>query len=126
MKKPNKTHTLLHLAAALSLGLCLVAPTSSLRAETSPGDDSGPANTRDSTGIITAVSPGQSITVDSKRGPFTYRLGRDLHVSGADSKPLTIEQVHKGQKATVYYYHRGGEDTVARLVILADKSAKTH
>ena len=44
----------------------------------------------------------------SRRGPFTYRLGPDLHVIGPDNQRLKIGDVHAGQEATVYYYQRDG------------------
>ena len=59
-----------------------------------------------------------TITVNSRRGPFTYQLGPDLHVLGADGKAIKVEQVRKGQTVTVYYYKRLGQETVARIVVL--------
>lgn len=124
MKIPNKpTHPFRHLLAALSLGCCLLAPASLLHAGTSPGDDSSSSTTDDSTGVVTAISPGNSITVKSRRGPFTYVFGTDVHAFGADAKPIKADQVHKGDQVTVYYYHRGGEDKVARIAVLPEKAA---
>ena len=126
MKKPNqRTHPFRHILAALSLGCCVLAPASLLNAETSPGDDTSSSTTRDSTGVVTAISPGASITVKSRRGSFTYVFGSDVHVFGPDATPMGVEQVHKGEKVTVYYYHRGGEDKVARIAVLSDKNTKT-
>ena len=67
---------------------------------------------------LRAQAPQQTITVNSRRGPFTYRLGRDLHVVGLDGKPAKISAVRVGQKVTVYYYLRDGQETVARIVVL--------
>ena len=60
----------------------------------------------------------------SRRGPFTYRLGQDLHVIGADNQRLKIGDVHEGQQATVYYYQRDGEPTVARIVLIKETGKK--
>ena len=92
-----------------------------VRAQAPTGPDTSSSTTEDSTGKVTAVS-GTSISVTSRRGPFTYRLGQDLHVIGADNQRLKISDVHKGQEATVYYYQRDGQPTVARIVLL--KAAK--
>ena len=56
------------------------------------------------------------ITVDGRRGPFTYRLGLDLHITGPDNHPLKIIQVLAGGEATVYCYIRDGQQTVGRIV----------
>ena len=93
-----------------------------VRAQAPTGPDTSSSTTEDSTGTVTAVSAA-TISVTSRRGPFTYRLGPDLHVIGPDNQRLKIGDVHKGQKATVYYYLRDGEATVARIVVL--KEAKT-
>lgn len=125
MKTQTTTHcTIRPLLAALVVGSCVLASATFLRAETSPGDDSSPSNTRDSTGVVTAISPGADITVASRRGPFTYQFGNDVHVFGADSKPTSLDQVHRGERVTVYYYHRGGAEKVARIVVLGEQVTK--
>ena len=124
-KKRNKHHPSVSLIGAVSLGLCILSPVGSLRAQAPEGADTTSSTTNDSTGIVTAVSADETVTVKSRRGPFTYRLGRDLHVVGPDGKPRKIAQVHQGQKVTVYYYHRDGQETVARLVILESKHPKS-
>ena len=95
--------------------------TGTLRAQAPEGPDTTSSTTDDSTGKVTGITPNQTVTVDSRRGPFTYRLGRDLHVVGPDGKPTKVETVHVGQKVTVYYYMRDGQPTVARLVVLKEK-----
>ena len=72
---------------------------------------------------MTAVSA-TTISVTSRRGPFTYRLGQDLHVVGPDNQRLKIGDVHEGQQATVYYYLRDGEPTVARIVVIKEADRK--
>ena len=124
MKTINKHRSLRSFSATLLVGSCLLFPLSLLHAETSPGDDSSPTNTRDTTGIVTAYSPGVSITVKGPRGPFPYLAGRDMRIIGPDGKPLAVKQVHRGEKVTVYYYRRDGEDTVSRLVVLDKSGAK--
>ena len=96
----------------------LLAP-ALLRAQAPTGPDTSSSTTEDSTGKVTAVSS-DTISVTSRRGPFTYRLGQDLHVIGADNRRLKIGDVHAGQRATVYYYQRDGEPTVARIVLLKE------
>ena len=91
------------LAAAFALPL-------NLRAQAPEGPDTTSSTTEDSTGKVTGIAPGQTITVDSRRGPFTYRLGRDLHVVGPDGKAEKVDEVRVGQEVTVYYYMRDGED----------------
>ncbi len=88
------------------------------RAQAPEGPDTTSSTTEDSTGKVTGITPLQSITVDSRRGPFTYRLGRDLHIVGPDGKPMKVDQVQVGQKVTVYYYLRDGQETVARIAVL--------
>ena len=90
-----------------------------LRAQAPTGPDTSSSTTEDSTGKVTAVSA-STISVTSRRGPFTYRLGQDLHVIGPKNRRLKIGDVHAGQEATVYYYQRDGEPTVARIVILKE------
>ncbi len=98
--------------------------TADLRAQSPAGPDTSSSTTEDSTGNVTAVTPNQTVSVTSRRGPFTYRLGRDLHVVGPDGKPMNIEGVHVGQKVTVYYYVRDGAQTVARIVVLEAEAKK--
>ena len=124
MKTPSKSHPFLHFAATLAVGCCLLFSASFLRAETAPGDDTSPTNTRDTTGIVTAYSPGVSITVKGRRAPFAYLAGRDMRIIGSDGKPLNADKVHRGEKVTVYYYRRDGSDTVSRLVVLDQSAAK--
>ena len=106
-------------------GLAFVSLAGGVNAQAPTGPDTSSSTTEDSTGRVTAVSSA-SISVTSRRGPFTYRLGQDLHVIGPDNQRLKIGDVHEGQEATVYYYLRDGEPTVARIVVLkeAGKSKK--
>ncbi len=90
----------------------------SLRAQAPEGPDTTSSTTEDSTGKVTGITPNQTITVDSRRGPFTYRLGRDLHVVGPDGKSMKLDGVKVGQEVTVYYYMRDGQQTVARIAVL--------
>ena len=103
------------LAAAMA-----VAPFTavSLRAQAPEGPDTTSSTTEDSTGKVTAIAPNQTISVTSRRGPFTYRLGRDLHVVGPDGKSMKADGVRVGQEVTVYYYMRDGQETVARIAVL--------
>ena len=113
-------------AAALSFGMGVVAVllgNVGLRAQAPTGPDTSSSTTEDSTGKVTAVSA-TTISVTSRRGPFTYRLGQDLHVIGADNQRLKIGDVHEGQQATVYYYQRDGEPTVARIVLIKETGKK--
>ena len=103
---------------AIAMGLFLAGPVGGLRAQAPAGPDTTESTTEDSTGTVLAVRPYQTITVNSRRGPFTYRLGLDLHIIGPDNRPLKIKQVAEGDKVTVYYYIRDGQQTVARLVVL--------
>ncbi len=94
-----------------------------LHAQAPTGPDTSSSTTEDSTGKVTAVSA-TTISVNSRRGPFTYRLGPDLHVIGPDNQRLKIGDVHQGQQATVYYYQRDGEPTVARIVVIKEPDRK--
>ena len=105
------------LAAVLFTGFVL-GSTNGLLAQAPTGPDTTESTTNDSTGIVTSVAPHRTITVDSRRGPFTYRLGQDLHITGPDNHPLKITEVHAGDEATVYYYIRDGQQTVGRIVVL--------
>ncbi|MBE7156857.1 MAG: hypothetical protein INR62_00220 [Rhodospirillales bacterium] len=86
------------------------------------GPDTTESTTEDSTGLVTSVSPYSTITVEDRKGPFTYRLGLDLHVSGPDNRPLKITEVHAGDEVTVFYFYRSGHPTVSRLVVLRRSS----
>jgi hypothetical protein len=89
-----------------------------LRAQAPFGPDTTESTTDDSTGIVTGVALYHAITIRDRRGPFTYRLGQDLHVNGPDNRPLRITEVRPGDEATVYYYFRDGLPTIGRIVIL--------
>ena len=104
-------------AAVLSTGFIL-GSVNELLAQAPTGPDTTESTTNDSTGTVTSVAPHRTITVDSRRGPFTYRLGQDLHITGPDNHPLKITEVHAGDEATVYYYIRDGQQTVGRIVVL--------
>jgi hypothetical protein len=109
------------LKVAALAALIAAAPflTGELRAQAPEGPDTSSSTTEDSTGKVTAITPHGTISVDSRRGPFTYRLGRDLHVVGLDGKPAKVDAVQIGQKVTVFYYMRDGQATVARITVLA-------
>ena len=104
--------------AAVAIGLLLPGSVGGLSAQAPAGPDTTESTTEDSTGIVLSVAPYRTITVDSRRGPFTYRLGLDLHITGPDNHPLKIKQVAEGDKVTVFYYIRDGQQTVARIVVL--------
>ena len=106
-------------ALAAAVGLTLLPWSHPVSAQAPTGPDTSSSTTEDSTGKITAVSD-TTISVTSRRGPFTYRLGQDLHVIGADNQRLKIGDVHAGQEATVYYYQRDGQPTVARIVLIKE------
>ena len=107
--------------AAACLGSSFIR--SRLPAQAPAGPDTTSSTTEDSTGTITAVS-GTTVSVTSRRGPFTYRLGQDLHVIGAKNQRLKISDVHAGQEVTVYYYQRDGQPTVARIVLIKEALKK--
>ncbi len=115
MRSPSIVACFVLGALLAALLFCLPAGT---RAQAPEGPDSTSSTTEDCTGLVTAVDPRLSITVKSRRGPFTYRLGLDLHITGPDNHPLEIFQVHPGDEATVFYYYRDGWPTVARIVVL--------
>ena len=100
------------------MGLLLVGSIGDLRAQAPSGPDTTDSTTEDSTGTVLSVGSDRTITVNSRRGPFTYRLGLDLHIIGPDARPLKLKQVAEGDEVTVYYYLRDGQQTVARLVVL--------
>ena len=115
-----KTHrrlSLVFVAALVSLSVAPWAQTTA-RGQDDSQENTSSSTTYDSTGRVTAISPPLTITVNSHRGPFTYQLSPDLHVLGAEGKPIKVEQVHKDQTVTVYYYKRLGQETVARIVVL--------
>ena len=120
MKTTNKHRSFRRYAA----GCCLLLSASFLRAETAPGDDTSPTNTRDTTGGVTAYSPGVSVTVKGRKAAFVYQAGRDMRIIGSDGKPLDPKMVHPGEKVTVYYYRRDGSPTVSRLIVLDKHAAK--
>ena len=97
----------------------------SAQAQDLEGPDTSESTTRDSTGIVTNIAPLTSITVDSRGGPFTYRLGLNLHITGPDNKPLKANEVRPGDEATIYYYYRNGALTVGRIVVLKRAAAAT-
>ena len=104
------------------LGLLLPTAPGFLRAQAPEGPDTTSSTTNDSTGVVTSVLPLRTITVNDRRGPFTYRLGPDLHITGPDNRPRQITQIHPGDEATVFYYIRDGWQTVARIVVLHEGS----
>ena len=113
-------------SAALLLGVVAVSlflGGVGLHAQAPTGPDTSSSTTEDSTGKVTAVSA-TTISVTSRRGPFTYRLGPDLHVIGPDNQRLKIGDVRQGQQATLYYYQRDGEPTVARIVVIKEPDRK--
>ena len=89
-----------------------------LPAQAPEGPDTTESTTEDSTGTVVSVSPSFTVTVTDRRGPFTYRLGQDLHIFGPDNHSLKIEEVHPGDEVTVFYYFRDNHPTVARMVVL--------
>ncbi len=109
--------------AAPVFGLALLLSPSLSRAQAPTGPDTSSSTTEDSTGKITAVSD-TTVTVNSRRGPFTYRLGNDIHVIGPKDQHYKVSDIHVGQQATVYYYLRDGMPTVARLVVISEASRK--
>lgn len=99
-------------------------PTGLLRAQDESENNTTSSTTYDSTGTVTAISSPLTMTVDSRRGPFTYQIDPDVHVFTAARKSGTIHDVRVGQKVTVYYFKRVGQETVARVVILQDAAKK--
>ena len=94
-----------------------------LRAQDDNEENTTSSTTYDSTGKVTAISAPVTITVNSRRGPFTYQIAPDVFVFKADNKVGRIGDVHAGQTVTVYYYKRLGQETVARVVILKPAKA---
>ena len=108
----------LFLFGVVALAGLACGPGRGLRAQAPEGPDTTESTTEDSTGTVTDVSPNFTITVTDRKGPFTYRLGQDLHISGPDNHPLKITEVQPGDEVTVYYYFRDNRPTVARIVVL--------
>ncbi len=113
------------LLAGLALILIALGSASAGHAQDLEGPDTSESTTRDSTGTVVNIAPLTSITVDSRGGPFTYRLGSDLHITGPDNKPLKANEVRPGDEATVFYYYRNGALTVGRIVVLKRATATT-
>lgn len=119
-----KTSRLLSCAFALAMFLGVTLPGGgTLRAQDESDNNATSSTTYDSTGKVTAINPPSTITVDSRRGPFTYRIAPDVFVFKADNKPGRIRDVHVGQTVTVYYYKYVGQETAARVVILKPETA---
>jgi hypothetical protein len=108
------------------LAVFTLVPAPIVRAQSPGQPDTTDSTTEDSTGIVTGAPRLGIITVNSQRGPFTYRLGLNLHVTGPDNKPLKIGQVQAGDEATVFYYLRDGYPTVGRIVVLKRAVAADH
>ena len=121
-----KTPRYLPLAVIVLAFLAWMAlPGHSLRAQDESENNTTSSTTYDSTGKVTAISAPLTITVNSRRGPFTYQIAPDVYVFKANNKAGGIGDVHVGQKVTIYYYKRLGQETVARVVILKpEKAAK--
>ena len=94
-----------------------------LHAQDESENNTTSSTTYDSTGKVTAISSPLTITVASRRGPFTYQIDQDVHAVGASGKPIKIDEVRVGQTVTVYYYKHLGQETVARLVVLKTQKA---
>ena len=119
-----KTPRCLPLAAAvLALSVWVSLPGGILRAQDESDNNATSSTTYDSTGKVTAINAPSSITVDSRRGPYTYRISPDVFVYRADRKAGGIRDVRVGQTVTVYYYKYVGQETVARVVILKPVTA---
>ena len=119
MKVPRVPWSVFKLAV---LALMLL-PGGILLAQDESENNATSSTTYDSTGKVTAISPPSTITVASRRGPFTYRIDPDVNVYKADNKPGRIRDVRVGQTVTVYYYKYVGQETVARVVILQPAKA---
>ena len=110
-------------AAVLALVLWVPAGSRILHAQDENENNTTSSTTYDSTGKVTAIAAPVTITVDSRRGPFTYQIDADVHVFKADNKAGGLGDVHVGQRVTVYYFKRLGQETVARVVILKPEGA---
>ena len=113
------------LVATLLLLCCWLAGGRSLRAQDESENNTTSSTTYDSTGRVTAISAPLTMTVDSRRGPFTYQIDPDVHVYRADEKAGTLRDVRIGQQVTVYYFKRLGLETIARVVILKPAATGT-
>ena len=112
-------------AALLAWTLWMPAGSNRLHAQDESENNTTSSTTYNSTGKVTAISAPLTITVDSRRGPFTYQLDPDVHVYKADNKAGGLGDVRVGEQVTVYYFKRLGQETVARVVILKpEKTAK--
>ncbi len=118
------SRSLLLVVAGLTLLPWMPLPGGVLRAQDESENNNTSSTTYDSTGKVTAISAPLTITVDSRRGPFTYQISPDVFVFKADAKPGRIGDVRVGQTVTVYYYKRVGQETVGRVVIHADAAKK--
>ena len=103
---------------AVAVAAFALGPVTEARAQAPEGPDTTESTTEDSTGTVTNVSSNFTITVTDRRGPFTYRLGQDLHIFGPDNHPLKITEVSPGDEVTVFYYFRDNHPTVGRMVVL--------
>ncbi len=115
---------LFSLGVAALVGFAL-GPVAGLRAQAPEGPDTTESTTEDSTGTVVDVSPHFTITVTDRQGPFTYRLGQDLHVFGPDNHPLKITEISPGDRVTVFYYFRDNHPTVSRMVVLQRGKPRT-
>ena len=111
-------------AVVLASLILWVSPGGTLRAQDDIEENTSPSTTYDSTGKVTAISAPLTVTVDSRRGPFTYQIDPDVHVFRSDNKPGTLRDVRVGQKVTVYYFKRLGQETASRVVILKPNAAQ--
>ena len=103
---------------AVAFAAATFGPLTRLSAQAPEGPDTTESTTEDSTGTVVAISPSFTITVTDPKGPFTYRLGQDLHIFGPDNRPLKIDEVRPGDRVTVFYYFRDNHPTVSRMVVL--------
>ena len=112
--------------SAVALAMFLGGPLpggGTLHAQDETENNATSSTTYDSTGKVTAINPPSTITVTSRRGPFTYRIDPDIHVFRADNKAVGIRDVQVGQTVTVFYYKYVGQETASRVVIHKPKPA---
>ena len=114
--KPSRLLPLFAAALAMVLGVPLPGG-GILHAQDETENNATSSTTYDSTGKVTAINPPSTITVASRRGPFTYRIDPDIHVFRADNKAVGIRDVHVGQTVTVFYYKYVGQETASRVLI---------
>ncbi len=112
------------IAALVLLPWPLLPGGGTLRAQDESENNATSSTTWDSTGKVKAISAPLTMTVASRRGPFTYQIDPDVYVFKADGKAGRIGDVRVGQTVTVYYFKRTGQETVARVVILKDAAKK--